>query len=249
MEIKKFNDLINENEDYRDEHGDVPGEQDTGPHEYESDKIDNVKDFTEYAKTVLKEAHGEDYDELKAKMTIDALIDKHEGDYGAMVGALKATLKGGEDVFEQKSIINFEKFLNEENCDDEEEKDEDDKEENEEEDEEDEEKNESKKLDLNLKTFEELFNSKDTAKNIDMPGANNNMPTANKIPGISKELDDIDTKIVNTIKDKGITMSTYKISDQVGVSVDNVYNVLEKLSSKNIIKRTKIGKDNYWSVF
>jgi len=48
--------------------------------------------FKEYATAVLKKAFGDDYDEAKATEVIDGLISKHDGDYGAMVGALQSTM-------------------------------------------------------------------------------------------------------------------------------------------------------------
>tara|TARA_R110002074_G_C12238909_1_gene639032 strand:- start:236 stop:715 length:480 start_codon:yes stop_codon:yes gene_type:complete len=44
--------------------------------------------FQEYAMTILKKAHGDDFDEEKAQKAIDGLKSKFSGDYGAMVGAL-----------------------------------------------------------------------------------------------------------------------------------------------------------------
>ena len=48
--------------------------------------------FKEYATAILKKAFGADYDEAKATDVIDGLISKHDGDYGAMVGALQSTM-------------------------------------------------------------------------------------------------------------------------------------------------------------
>lgn len=55
-------------------------------------EVKSDEDFKEYAETVLKKAFGEDYDENKAGEVIDGLISKYSGDYGAMVGALQASL-------------------------------------------------------------------------------------------------------------------------------------------------------------
>jgi len=52
--------------------------------------------FKEYATAILKKAFGADYDEAKATDVIDGLISKHDGDYGAMVGALQSSM--GESV-------------------------------------------------------------------------------------------------------------------------------------------------------
>jgi hypothetical protein len=52
--------------------------------------------FKEYATAILKKAFGADFDEAKATDVIDGLISKHDGDYGAMVGALQSSM--GESV-------------------------------------------------------------------------------------------------------------------------------------------------------
>jgi len=54
--------------------------------------IKSDEDFKEYAEVILKKAFGEDYDAEKAKATIDGIIQKNDGDYGAMVGVLQASM-------------------------------------------------------------------------------------------------------------------------------------------------------------
>ena len=51
-------------------------------------EINNDEEFQEYAMKVLKQAHGDDFDEEKAQKAIDGLKSKYSGDYGAMIGAL-----------------------------------------------------------------------------------------------------------------------------------------------------------------
>ena len=55
-------------------------------------EIKSDTEFAEYATELLKSAHGDDYDEAKAKEVIDGLTSKYKGDYGAMVGALQSTM-------------------------------------------------------------------------------------------------------------------------------------------------------------
>ena len=55
-------------------------------------EVKSAEDFKEYAFSVLREAFGEDFDEAKAQEVVDGLISKHDGDYGAMVGALQSSL-------------------------------------------------------------------------------------------------------------------------------------------------------------
>jgi hypothetical protein len=59
-------------------------------------EIKSDAEFEEYATEILKQAHGEDFDEAKAKEVIDGLKSKYSGDYGAMVGALQSSM--GESV-------------------------------------------------------------------------------------------------------------------------------------------------------
>lgn len=55
-------------------------------------EVKSDEDFKEYAFSVLQKAFGEDFDEAKAQEVVDGLISKHDGDYGAMVGALQSSL-------------------------------------------------------------------------------------------------------------------------------------------------------------
>ncbi len=55
--------------------------------------IKDDESFKEYAKEILKKAHGDKYDEAKAEETIKGLLAKKEGDdYGKIVGALQSSL-------------------------------------------------------------------------------------------------------------------------------------------------------------
>jgi hypothetical protein len=51
----------------------------------ENGQINSADEFKEYAKVVLKEAHGDDYDESIADKTISGILDKYDNNYGAMV--------------------------------------------------------------------------------------------------------------------------------------------------------------------
>lgn len=53
-------------------------------------EIDNETDFEEYAMSILKAAHGEDFDEEIATKVVTDLKSKYGEDWGAMVGALKS---------------------------------------------------------------------------------------------------------------------------------------------------------------
>lgn len=55
-------------------------------------EINTEADFKEYAEKVLKKAHGNDYDESKAQKTIDGILKKSQGDFGAAIGMLTSGL-------------------------------------------------------------------------------------------------------------------------------------------------------------
>lgn len=74
------------------------------------------------------------------------------------------------------------------------------------------------------------------------------LPISKRIKDISIILDEVDKRVLSTIKDKGVTVSTYKISDNLGINVKDVHNVLEKLEEKNKVKRKRIGNSDFWSV-
>ena len=58
-----------------------------------NETVKDEKSFREYAEAKLKEVHGEEYDEAKAKETIDGILEDNKelvekGDWGALVGFL-----------------------------------------------------------------------------------------------------------------------------------------------------------------
>ena len=57
-------------------------------------EVKSDADFMEYANTVLKKAFGDEFDEEKAKKTAEGILKKADGDYGAAVGMLTASLGG-----------------------------------------------------------------------------------------------------------------------------------------------------------
>lgn len=54
--------------------------------------IKSEKEFVDYAMTVLKKAHGDDFDEAIAQKTIDGILTKCGDDYGSAVGMLTSGL-------------------------------------------------------------------------------------------------------------------------------------------------------------
>jgi hypothetical protein len=55
--------------------------------------VKDEKSFREYAESVLKKAHGDDYDQKIADKVIDGIVSKVEGDdWGAAVGRLTSGL-------------------------------------------------------------------------------------------------------------------------------------------------------------
>jgi hypothetical protein len=62
---------------------------------YEAE-VSSDAEFKEYAFSVLKKAFGDDFDETKAQETVDGILGKADGDYGAAIGMLTSGL--GESV-------------------------------------------------------------------------------------------------------------------------------------------------------
>jgi hypothetical protein len=58
------------------------------------DEVTDEKSFREYAENVLKQAHGDDYDETIANKVIDGIISKvgKDGDWGQAIGRLTSGL-------------------------------------------------------------------------------------------------------------------------------------------------------------
>jgi hypothetical protein len=65
-------------------------------------EVNSDEEFTKYAQGVLKSAHGENYDEKKAMETIEGILKKADGDYGAAVGMLTSGL--GEESDEEEMM-------------------------------------------------------------------------------------------------------------------------------------------------
>jgi len=58
----------------------------------EEAEVSSDEEFMEYAKSVLKAAHGDEYDEDKATKTAEGILKKADGDYGAAIGMLTSGL-------------------------------------------------------------------------------------------------------------------------------------------------------------
>ena len=55
-------------------------------------KVSNEKEFEEYAISVLKKSHPDDFDQEVADKVISGLKSKYKSDFGAMVGALQSSM-------------------------------------------------------------------------------------------------------------------------------------------------------------
>ena len=79
--------------------------KDLGIHESEEvnegKEIKSESEFKEYAMGLLKKAHPDDFDEEKANATVDGILKKCEGDFGAAVGMITSSL-GESEVNEEK---------------------------------------------------------------------------------------------------------------------------------------------------
>ena len=71
------------------------------------DEVSSDEEFMEYAKEVLKAAHGDKYDEEIAMKTAKGILDKAEGDYGVAVGMLTSGLDEESDEDEAEDEVDM----------------------------------------------------------------------------------------------------------------------------------------------
>lgn len=67
-------------------------------------EVNSDEEFTEYAKGILKAAHGDKYDEAKAMATIEGILKKADGDYGAAIGMLTSGL-GEQEMEDEEGMM------------------------------------------------------------------------------------------------------------------------------------------------
>ena len=67
-------------------------------------EVNSDEEFTEYAKGILKAAHGDKYDEAKAMATIEGILKKADGDYGAAIGMITSGL-GEEEMEDEEGMM------------------------------------------------------------------------------------------------------------------------------------------------
>lgn len=58
----------------------------------EGTEIKSESEFKEYAMALLKKAHPDDFDEAKANATVEGILKKCDGDFGAAVGMITSSL-------------------------------------------------------------------------------------------------------------------------------------------------------------
>jgi hypothetical protein len=66
----------------------------------EGKEIKSDSEFKEYAMSLLKKAHPDDFDEEKANATVEGILKKCDGDFGAAVGMITSSL--GESATNEK---------------------------------------------------------------------------------------------------------------------------------------------------
>jgi len=71
-------------------------------------EVKSDEEFSEYAMAVLKKAFGSEFDEAKAQETVDGILSKADGDYGAAIGMLTSGLS--ESVVNEADIKSDEDF-------------------------------------------------------------------------------------------------------------------------------------------
>ena len=63
-------------------------------------EVKSEAEFKEYAMALLKKAHPDDFDEAKANATVEGILKKCDGDFGAAVGMITSSL--GESATNEK---------------------------------------------------------------------------------------------------------------------------------------------------
>jgi len=74
-------------------------------------EVTSDEEFKEYAFSVLQKAFGDNFDEAKAQETVDGILSKVDGDYGAAIGMLTTGL--GESVDVNEAEVNSEEEFRE----------------------------------------------------------------------------------------------------------------------------------------
>ena len=65
-------------------------------------EVSSDEEFMEYAKSILKAAHGDKYDEDKAMAAAEGILKKADGDYGAAIGMLTSGLGEGMEELDEE---------------------------------------------------------------------------------------------------------------------------------------------------
>jgi len=66
------------------------------------EKINSESEFKEYATKLLKNAHGDNFDQTKADDMINGILKKYKDDYSAMVGVVQNSLS---EINELRNVV------------------------------------------------------------------------------------------------------------------------------------------------
>ena len=70
-------------------------------------EVSSDEEFMEYAKSILKAAHGDKYDEDKAMAAAEGILKKADGDYGAAIGMLTSGLGEGMEELDENKLADI----------------------------------------------------------------------------------------------------------------------------------------------
>jgi hypothetical protein len=93
-EGKKCNEEDDDKDDDKDDEKDDDSKKldETTKEEMNEEEINSEKEFMEYGMKLLKQAHGDEFDEAKGKSTLEGILKDSDGDFGKAVGVLQASL-------------------------------------------------------------------------------------------------------------------------------------------------------------
>lgn len=96
---------------------------------------------------------------------------------------------------------------------------------------------------MELKNFDDFLQTNFNNENKNQNQNQNQNISDNEFTNETK-----DEKILNLLNEKNIAISTYRISDKIGLDVENITETLQNLNKDEKIKNIKIGEDDYWEI-
>jgi hypothetical protein len=101
---------------------------------------------------------------------------------------------------------------------------------------------------MNNNGFDKIKNFEELLKEKEIKGNKNYEEKNHKIKNVTFFLHNIKDDILSCCENKGVALSTHKISGIVGVDKKDVEEILIKLENENKITKKIIGENYYWKI-